>query len=210
MGRIVHAAITDELLDMLALHAMDMLEPEAADDLEQHLAEGCRLCQEHLKELRQAFAAVAQTQPLHDPPASLRDRIIAAVGQEGERKDAAGPQVWKSWLPEGSTGIHIIRGNDADWQEVYAGISAKRLFVDIERDMVTMLIRMAPGACYVPHRHSGPEQCFVLEGDLRDGDLIVRAGDFQSAARGSLHGAQFTESGCLLLIVSSLRDELLA
>jgi anti-sigma factor ChrR (cupin superfamily) len=68
---------------------------------------------------------------------------------------------------------------------------------------------MDPGASWLPHRHGGPEQCFVLEGDLHDGDLLVTAGDFQCAAQGSVHGAQSTTSGCLLLIVSSLRDELI-
>jgi anti-sigma factor ChrR (cupin superfamily) len=72
-----------------------------------------------------------------------------------------------------------------------------------------MLIRMEPGASYVPHRHGGPEQCYVVEGDLRDGDVVVRAGDFQCAPESTMHGAQTTEKGCLLLIVSSLRDELL-
>jgi anti-sigma factor ChrR (cupin superfamily) len=95
------------------------------------------------------------------------------------------------------------------WEQVIPGVRAKRLYVDPQHDTVTMLIRMDPGASYLPHRHAGPEQCFVLEGDLRDGELVVRAGDFQCAAEGTVHGSQQTESGCLLLIVSSLRDELL-
>jgi anti-sigma factor ChrR (cupin superfamily) len=105
--------------------------------------------------------------------------------------------------------LHIVRSSDDVWEPVVAGVWAKRLYVDKQRDTVTMLVRMDPGASYVPHRHAGPEQCFVLEGDLQDGNVCVRAGDFQCAAEGTVHGAQRTESGCVLLIVSSLRDELL-
>jgi anti-sigma factor ChrR (cupin superfamily) len=73
-----------------------------------------------------------------------------------------------------------------------------------------MMIRMEAGAKWVPHRHAGPEQCFVLEGDLFDGESTYYAGDFQCAAPGSVHEAQSTVNGCLLLIVSSLNDQLLA
>jgi len=49
----------------------------------------------------------------------------------------------------------------------------------------------------------------VLEGVLNVGDLRMKAGDHQRAAAGSAHVVQSTDSGCLLFIVSSLRDELL-
>lgn len=117
-------------------------------------------------------------------------------------------QVWKQW--ERSSGdLHVVRDGEAEWQNVREGIRAKQLFVDPARDMATMLIRMEPGAAYVPHRHAGPEQCFVLEGDLHDGEQVYRKGDFQCAAEGSTHGVQWTEQGCTLLIVSSLHDQLI-
>jgi hypothetical protein len=37
----------------------------------------------------------------------------------------------------------------------------------------------------------------------------MRAGDFQRAEAGSVHPVQSTDGGCLLLITSSLDDELL-
>ena len=66
---------------------------------------------------------------------------------------------------------------------------------------------MAPGTSYPGHRHAGVEECYVLEGDLRVGDLVMRAGDYQRAAIGSVHGVQSTEGGCLLLVLMSDRDE---
>ena len=90
------------------------------------------------------------------------------------------------------------------------GIEARKLFVDEPNDRVTMLVRMAPGAAYPSHRHAGPEECYVLQGDLRTGDVVQHAGEYQRAAMGSVHPSQSTEGGCVLLIVSSLHDTLLA
>ena len=72
-----------------------------------------------------------------------------------------------------------------------------------------MLFRMAPGSSYPAHRHSGPEECLVLSGDLRISDVRMVEGDYQFAAAGSEHTVQSTENGCLLLITTSLSDEIL-
>jgi anti-sigma factor ChrR (cupin superfamily) len=86
----------------------------------------------------------------------------------------------------------------------------KRLFADTRRDSVTMLIRMAPGTEYPAHRHGGAEECLVLEGDIQVGDLSLRAGDYHCAQLDSVHDVTRTTGGCLLLIVSSQHDQLLA
>lgn len=86
----------------------------------------------------------------------------------------------------------------------------RRLSIDEPADRLTVLIRMAAGSSYPPHRHGGPEECYVIAGDLTTGDIKMRAGDYKLAHAGSIDGAQSTQNGCLLLIVSSLRDELLA
>jgi quercetin dioxygenase-like cupin family protein len=214
MGKTVHHTTTDELLDTLALHAMDLLDQHAAAEVEEHLAEGCEVCKQHVYAFRQAFAALAHTVPTAQPRTHVREQLIGRIGDHSRKEDwrlqpDVGAQVWKAWTPESAAAVNIIRSSDEQWEKVHAGIWAKRLYVDPEHDTVTMLVRMDPGASYIPHRHGGAEQCFVLEGDLREGDLIVTAGDYQCAAKGSVHGAQWTESGCLLLIVSSLQDELL-
>jgi anti-sigma factor ChrR (cupin superfamily) len=54
--------------------------------------------------------------------------------------------------------------------------------------------------------HGGPEECYVLEGDLRVDDKTMGQGDYQFAPEGCEHSVQSTEGGCLLLISSSLSD----
>jgi len=65
---------------------------------------------------------------------------------------------------------------------------------------------MEPGSHYPPHHHAGPEQCYVLEGELRIGDLVLRAGDYSCAAADTLHAAPASPAGCLLLIIASQHD----
>ena len=74
---------------------------------------------------------------------------------------------------------------------------------------MTAMFRMAAGTSYPEHIHDGPEECYVLEGDLHVGDrMVMHAGDYQRATPGSEHDEQWTEGGCLLLVTSSLSDEL--
>lgn len=206
----MHDGPTDELLDELALYALDILDSDRTRGLEKHL-ETCDQCQAEVDAFREAAAAMAYALPLEDPPSSLRDAVLAITREPGPESEipTSAAQVWKEWEGSVTTGLQVVRDGEGDWQEVHTGVWAKRLRVDFENDQVTMLIRMDRGASYVPHRHAGPEQCYVLSGDLLERDLVLHAGDYQCAASGSVHGVQSTETGCLLLIVSSLRDELL-
>lgn len=62
------------------------------------------------------------------------------------------------------------------------------------------LMKMAPGTRSNPHIHHGPEEFFVLSGDLTDHDgYIYRTGDFVSLPVGSRHSS-VSESGCLLVV----------
>jgi anti-sigma factor ChrR (cupin superfamily) len=198
ISRMVHTRPEDDLNEQLTLHALGLLEGDEAAEVEDHLAQ-CAVCEAEMRELRETAASVALAASAVEPPAHLRSKIL----------DRATPQVWKQWDSVAMAHMHVVRDGQGEWQRVREGVYAKQLYVDRARDSATMLIRMEPGSKYVPHRHGGPEQCFVLQGDIREGDHVFRAGDFQCLAEGSVHDAQWTEEGCLLLIVSSLEDELL-
>lgn len=118
-------------------------------------------------------------------------------------------QPWKSWDSDPKTAMSLVRGGDEGWEPSGVdGIEVRRLFVDRAGDRITMLIRMAPGSAYPPHVHGGDEECFVVAGELRVEDVLMRAGDYQHAPAGTRHGVQSTETGCTLLITSSAGDEL--
>lgn len=205
--RVPHHQLTNELAELAALFALGLLDPDQAQDFEHHLSAGCRVCSREVEAVRETAALVAfRARPI-SPPLSLKSRVIAAVRQE--QASGASPQVWKSWTPSMAASLHVVRHGEGEWQTVRPGVHVKKLFADPERDSVTMLIRMEPGATWVPHRHAGPEQCFVLEGDVREGGDVFHAGDFQCAVENSVHGVQWTEKGCLLLINCSQHDEII-
>lgn len=56
-----------------------------------------------------------------------------------------------------------------------------------DSDVVSMLVRFAPGASVADHHHALDEDCLVLEGEMFLGDILLRAGDYQLAPAGGGH-----------------------
>mgnify|MGYP001329756330 CR=1 FL=1 len=62
------------------------------------------------------------------------------------------------------------------------------------------LMRMAPGAVTIAHRHPGMEEFLVLEGDLIDDDgAVFGPGDFVSYEPGTCHNS-WSRTGCLIAV----------
>ena len=110
----------------------------------------------------------------------------------------------------GALDFFIVRSGDGEWMRTPdAGVFVKVLFIDKDRDTVTTLVRMEPGASIPRHRHRGVEQCLVLEGDVRSGGHAMTAGDFNCSLSGSVHDRLTTDGGALLFLVSPETYELL-
>lgn len=197
--------------ELAALYAAGALSDEEAAAFERRIAEGDATCLAELESLAPLSEALADsvTRP---PPARVRAALLQriAAGRGAEASGPPDPQIWKRWGGDAAVSQLVIhRATEADWEPTgIEGVEIQRLFVDKPRNQVTMLVRMAAGTSYPRHVHNGPEECYVLQGDLRVGQEVLHAGDYQRAAPGSLHGVQSTERGCLLFIVSSLTDEI--
>ena len=64
----------------------------------------------------------------------------------------------------------------------------------------TYVLKMEPGARSLPHKHTGFEEFFMLDGELIDPDgKIFKKGDFISFEPGSNHSSH-TINGCLVLV----------
>lgn len=202
----------DDPAELAALYASGAMAPELSAAFEQHLIDGCEECRAQVAQLGGVVAALlGDAPPLAPRPETLQallDRTQAPP--EPPHAHAAAAQVWRDWAGEGDpSALFIRRADEGAWQETgVRGVRARRLFADVQHNRVTMLIQMDPGASYPRHIHNGPEECLVLEGDLRGSDFVLRAGDYQRADVGSRHSDQRTEGGCTLLIVSALNDEL--
>ena len=94
--------------------------------------------------------------------------------------------------------------NEGKWRQGDGpGITYKKLHFDNASGLLTMLVRMEPGAHYPAHRHSLLEQCLVLEGDLIHDGHVYGPGDFTWAEAGSIDPGLHTERGTLLLIIGA-------
>jgi quercetin dioxygenase-like cupin family protein len=104
---------------------------------------------------------------------------------------------------------YSVAGGDGGWVDTpLPGIQLKILAVDRERQVATLLIKGGPGAVYPSHRHTGPEECFVLRGSIVQDGRTYHAGDFIHADEGSDHGAITTVDGAEVLLVAAIKDYL--
>ena len=86
------------------------------------------------------------------------------------------------------------------WQKtIYPGVEAKTLLLERDSGLLTVLLRMAPGAKLPDHEHVLIEQTWVLEGSLECGEGICRAGEFVWRPAGSRHEAWAGAEGGLMI-----------
>jgi len=122
------------------------------------------------------------------PPAQVRDRLMASILGPSRYTQAA---------------------TDAEWQDSgIPGLTLRILALDRERDVVTMLLRGEPGARYPSHRHSRPEECYVLRGSVIIDGRVLGPGDFHHADADSEHGEIYTVDGAEVLLVAAATDYL--
>lgn len=86
------------------------------------------------------------------------------------------------------------------------GVRFKTLSVDEPRDVVMLLMEMAPGAQFPDHAHTaGGDEGLVISGDVITGGRLMRAGDYYFAAEGTTQGATVSPSGCVALLSLTAR-----
>jgi anti-sigma factor ChrR (cupin superfamily) len=123
--------------------------------------------------------------------ASAWPRLEAGIGPA--RTDAGGaPAAW----------------SEPEWLDVATGIEYRILVTDGERGLVSMLVRLAPGATYPAHTHADLEELHLLAGQLWINDRELHAGDHHLAHRGSSDLRVMSETGCTCLLITSTHDEL--
>ena len=183
----------DETLDDLAsLYSLGLLQNSAAAEFEIRLASE-PAAREALHRCQASAALIAESLEPAAPPPRLKERVLSAI--------------FTAQAVQGF-GLGAIRSEEGRWKPAdVPGVSYKALYYDRASGLLTMLVRMEPGASYPAHIHSRAEQCLVLEGDLIHGDHAYDAGDFTWAEAGSLDPALTTRNGNLLLIIGAPENE---
>lgn len=92
-----------------------------------------------------------------------------------------------------------VRAGEDGWETVAPGVQRKVLSAQAQGQ--PSLWRLAPGGRVPGHRHDADEECLVLEGTVRIGrDLVLHAGDYHLAPRGSDHPQVSSDDGALVYL----------
>ena len=180
--------IPDELEALVLADAVGALDPDERVRLQARLDALTPPQRSEVASLYDAVTPVALAVPRREPPAHVREQLLAAARRPGR---------YTAWA------------DDATWIETgLPGIRSRVLAVDTARSLVTLLIRAEPGAVYPPHVHHGPEDCLVIRGSVVIDGQVLRPGDFHHADEDSEHGEITTTGGAEVLIVGAIEDYL--
>ena len=106
----------------------------------------------------------------------------------------------------GPMASRVVHANEMEWEPIrYPGCKVKTLMVDPKLGLLTVLLKMEPGAQLPDHEHALMEQTYVLEGRLVDCEgpekgLEVGPGEFVYRPAGSRHAAYTPEGGLMVAI----------
>jgi anti-sigma factor ChrR (cupin superfamily) len=178
--------------DLVSLYVLQALPASEIPAVEAQIA-ACGDCARELDSLRPAIdSLVSWPADILRPSSSVWDRLAERVANKTDRQPPPAPA-----------------SSEIEWEDAAPGISVKILSTDASKKQVTLLVRLAPGADYPPHRHAGIEELHLLDGELIVNDMKLYPGDYLKADAGSVDHRVRSETGCTCLLLTSTEDELL-
>ena len=178
--------------DLTCAYATQALSESEAALAEAHIA-SCADCQAEVESLRPVLERfVFWPTDVLRPSHSLQSRLALRIAGETETEPVLPPQQW----------------SEPDWEAVAPGIECKLLAADTERQRVSMLVRLAPGANYPAHTHADVEELHLLDGELWIDDRKLVPGDYNQGQSGASDDRVWSETGCTCLLITSTRDTL--
>ena len=191
--------------ELAALYALGVLETADRDQVRELIARSPGLAQtvsdfsETVADLPYALPSV----PLGD---AVKDRLFQKIAQEIVEKDSKLYDLLKLSIEA------LTQKSEALTWEPLAGSTTDGqiaiLEVDEVRQQIAFFVKATRGGSFPLHAHDSGETVLVMSGDFVVDGLTYRAGDRLESPSDSAHQPE-TESGCLLLCISSLHDEIL-
>jgi anti-sigma factor ChrR (cupin superfamily) len=183
-----------EHLDLVFLYALQALPSSEIPVVEAHIS-SCADCLQEIETLRPIIGSfVSWPTDVLRPSVSLWGRLAQRIAEETGKEPVLPP----SQLPA-----------KPEWEEVAPGISCQLLATDTEKTRVSMLVRLAPGTDYPPHRHAGVEELHLLYGELMIDDKKLYPGDYIRAEADSVDHRVWSETGCTCVLLTSTKDVIL-
>jgi quercetin dioxygenase-like cupin family protein len=180
--------IPEDIQALALADAIGALDPDERRELKARLAALPVEVRAEVAHLYDASVDIASSAVGETPSPGIRDSLIDRIAAPSN---------------------HTIAAADGAWVDSpVPGVRMKILAIDRARDRVTMLLKGEPGARYPAHRHSGPEECYVISGSVFIEGQILHAGDFHHAESESDHAESWTDEGVEVLLVASASDYL--
>jgi anti-sigma factor ChrR (cupin superfamily) len=196
--------ITEHQQEQAALYALGVL----ADDEQQQFLTQLRAdaeLQALLRSLQHTSDQIALAVPKKTLPANLKGRVLARL----RVGTAAAAHKRQAPVPAGLRFLEDAAGSA--WKQLpIAGAWIKLLSAQPDRGYAVLLGKLDPGVRYPAHVNVGPEDFYILTGDLQVGGKALGPGDFHHADAGSAHEENYSVEGCTLLAVLTMDDPLVS
>jgi anti-sigma factor ChrR (cupin superfamily) len=185
-GRCEHSEVT-------CAYAAQALAANEVAAAEAHIVT-CPDCQREVESLRVVVNQfVSWPTDVLRPTTSLQSRLALRIAEQTGTSPV---------LPT------ALQWSEPEWEQVAPGIECKLLATDTERQRVSMLVRLAPGASYPGHTHAGIEELHLLDGELWIDERKLFPGDYNYAIPGTGDDLIWSEMGCTCVLVTSIQDTL--
>ena len=198
--------ITEQQQEQASLYVLGTMDAHEA----RHFARELRLNAELrglVIELQRTVGLMAEASSQTPLPASLREKVMDRIATVSPPHTSAVPPVFAA-----VAGLRFdVAAEAAGWKPLpIPGAFIKLLSLEKERGYAVLLGKLEPGTRYPAHVNAGPEDFFILTGDLVVGDRKLIAGDYHHADGGSRHEENHSVDGCTLLAVLTTEDPLVA
>ncbi len=184
-------ASQDAAAEIAAVHSLGALEGDVAAALEQCRGCSLRMAAGELEENYLAVAAMAAAcfQPA-EPPAELRERVLAGIADVG-----APPAAEPDFL--------VLKDQSDDWIPLPGGKIRMKVLSDLPGAAHTsILFDVDAGGSFPLHRHKGHEELYLISGDVESDGLMLAPGDYLRCAPGTKHCVS-TRGGCRAIVITS-------
>jgi anti-sigma factor ChrR (cupin superfamily) len=199
--------ITEQQQEQAALFALSLLNAEEQQAFAAEIRASMEL-RDFLKNLQRTVDALALSVPAVTPPPGLKDKVLERISapRTATRIDTHPPR------PQLPPGLRFVAGDEASgWKQLpVPGASIKLLAFEPGRGYAVLLGKLEPGVRYPAHVNAGPEDFYILSGDLHVSGRRLGPGDFHHAEAGSTHEENYSIEGCTLLAVLTTDDPLVA
>ena len=157
---------------------------------EVHLAEGCATCESEVRAFGAAVADIGRAVAPVAPGPSVRERLPArGCGQARGARDHRGP------------------ADDTGWGAGLAPVIMARLLIAIRQPGTSPRVSPHSAASQLAHAHAAPEE-LTLAGELRLGDIRLRAADYCAGDPGEPSRRVGYPEGCAFIVHASLDDRI--